>query len=57
MTTQDFKAVRLDIFQITVVVHTVGGIAHICFKWFQITADRHPGVSWVSNDQNFFDKF
>ena len=24
---------------------TVGGIAHICFKWFQITADAHPGVS------------
>ena len=36
---------------------TVGGIAHICFKWFQITADAHPGVSWVSNDQKFCEKF
>ena len=32
---------------------TVGGIAYICFKWFQITADAQPGVSWVSNDQKF----
>ena len=29
---------------------TVGGIAYICFKWFQITADAHPGVSGVSKD-------
>ena len=36
---------------------TVGGIAYICFKWFQITADAHPGVSWVSNDQKFCEKF
>ena len=36
---------------------TVGGIAHICFKWFQITADAHPGVSWVSNDQKFCENF
>ena len=26
------------------VTHTVGGIAHICFKWFQTTEDAHPGV-------------
>ena len=37
--------------------NTVGGIAHICFRWFQITADAHPGVSWVSNDQKFCEKF
>ena len=37
---------------------TVGGIAHICFKqWFQITADAHPGVSGVSKDQKFSEKF
>ena len=37
---------------------TVGGIAHICFKqWFQITADAHPGVSGVSKDQKFCEKF
>ena len=36
---------------------TVGGIAYICFKRFQITADAHPGVSWVSNDQKFIEKF
>ena len=36
--------------------HTVGGTAHICFKWFQITADAHPGMSWVSNDQKFCEK-
>ena len=37
---------------------TVGGIAYICFKqWFQITADAHPGVSGVSKDQKFCDKF
>ena len=36
---------------------TVGGMAYICFKWFQITADAHPGVSWVSNDQEFCEKF
>ena len=36
---------------------TVGRIAYICFKWFQITADAHPGVSWVSNDLKFFEKF
>ena len=36
---------------------TVGGIAYICFKWFQITADAHPGVSWVSNDQKFCEKY
>ena len=35
---------------------TVGGIAHIRFKWFQITADAHPGVSWVSKDQKFCEK-
>ena len=37
--------------------YTVGGIVHICFKWFQITADAHPGVPWVSNDQKFCEKF
>ena len=38
--------------------YTVGGIAHICFKqWFQITADAHPGVSGVSKDQKFCEKF
>ena len=38
--------------------YTVGGIAHICFKqWFQITADPHPGVSGVSKDQKFCEKF
>ena len=26
---------------------TVGGIAYICFKSFQITAYAHPGVSGV----------
>ena len=36
---------------------TVGGIGYICFKWFQITADVHPVVSWVSNDQKFCEKF
>ena len=36
---------------------TVGGIAYICFKWFQITADAQPGLSWVSNDQKFCEKF
>ena len=37
---------------------TVGGIALICFKqWFQITADAHPGVSGVSKDQKFCEKF
>ena len=37
---------------------TVGGIAHFCFKqWFQITADAHPGVSGVSKDQKFCEKF
>ena len=36
---------------------TVGRIVHICFKRFQITADAHPGVSWVSNDQKFCEKF
>ena len=36
---------------------TAGVIAHICFKWFQITADAHPGVSWVSSDQKFCEKF
>ena len=36
---------------------TVGGIAYICFKWFHITADAHPGVSGVSKDQKFCDKF
>ena len=35
----------------------IGGIAYMCFKWFQITADAHPGVSWVSNDQKFCEKF
>ena len=35
---------------------TVGGIAYICFKWFQITADAHPGVSWVAIDQKFCEK-
>ena len=35
---------------------TVGGIAYICFKWFQITADAHTGVSWVSNNQKFCEK-
>ena len=42
---------------ITLWTITVGGIAYICFKWFQITADAHPGVSWVSNDQKFCEKF
>ena len=38
--------------------YTVGGIAHICIKqWFQITADTHPGVSGVSKDQKFSEKF
>ena len=36
---------------------TVGGIAYICFKGFQITADAHPGVSGVSKDQKFCEKF
>ena len=36
---------------------TVGGITYICFKWFQITADAHPGVSWVANDQKDCEKF
>ena len=39
-------------------IATVGGITHICFKqWFQITADAHPGVSGVSKDQKFCEKF
>ena len=40
------------------ILHTVGGITHICFKqWFQITVDAHPGVSGVSKDQKFCDEF
>ena len=39
-------------------LNLVGGITHICFKqWFQITADAHPGVSEVSKDQKFCEKF
>ena len=39
-------------------LHSTLGIAHICFKqWFQITADAHPGVSGVSKDQKFCEKF
>ena len=30
----------------------------MCFKqWFQFTADAHPGVSGVSKDQKFCEKF
>ena len=43
---------------VQVLKNTVGGIAQICFKqWFQITADAHPGVSGVSKDQKFCEKF
>ena len=50
--TIDFKI----FFTKEILTYTVGGIAYICFKWFQITADAHPGVSWVSNDQKFCEK-
>ena len=54
-----FDLIKHDVPQIQsqTLRHTVGGIAYICFKWFQITADAHPGVSWVSNDQKFCEKF
>ena len=43
-----FLALKLD-------QNTVGGIAYICFKWFQITADAHPcrGVMGVKSPEFF----
>ena len=52
------SAISKVISKVSFYQNTVGGIAHICFKqWFQITADAHPGLSGVSKDQKFSEKF